>query len=369
MTVLVTGANGFVGKNLTVKLKEKSINFKVLSHTADPDEIQSKVCGCEFIVHLAGVNRPETEDEFGTGNRGFTEKLCEAIIKTESKAKIIYSSSIHAGRDSAYGVSKREAEQALEKLSENNSNQVLNIRLPNLFGKWCRPNYNSVVATFCHNVANDLPISVADENIELTLVYIDDVVDHIVRILESQCAVTDEELKTVKPEYHVTLGDIVELLEAFKNSRKNITIEKVGVGFTRALYSTYISYFKPEQFSYSLTEHRDERGVFVEMLRTKDSGQFSFFTAEPGITRGGHYHHTKNEKFLVLKGSARFGFRHIITDETYSLETSSAHFQVVETVPGWSHDITNIGSEELVVMLWANELFDQDNPDTIAHKV
>ena len=369
MTVLVTGANGFVGKNLTVRLKEKSIDFKVLSHTAEPDEIETKVNGCEFIVHLAGVNRPESDEEFTTGNRGFTEKLCEAIIKIESKANIIYSSSIHAESNSAYGVSKREAEQALEKLSESNGNRVLNIRLPNLFGKWCRPNYNSVVATFCHNVANDLPISVNDESIELTLVYIDDVVGHIVNILEFQSALTDDQIKSVKPEYRVTLGSIVELLEAFKNSRKNITSEKVGVGFTRALYSTYISYFKPEQFCYSLTEHRDQRGVFVEMLRTKDSGQFSFCTAEPGITRGGHYHHTKNEKFLVLKGNARFSFRHIITDETYSLKTSDEHFQVVETVPGWSHDIKNIGSEELIVMLWANELFDPVNPDTIAHKV
>lgn len=369
MKVLVTGANGFVGKNLVVKLKEKSIDYATLSHTAGTAEINTKVKDCDFLVHLAGVNRPENDAEFAAGNRGFTEKLCEAITATGAKAKVIYSSSIHADRDSAYGISKREAEQALEQLSQTNGNQVLNIRLPNLFGKWCRPNYNSVVATFCYNVANDLPISVADENIELTLCYIDDVVDHIVQLLESNPDFSTGSFNAVSPQYHVTLGKLVELLYAFKNSRENITSEKVGVGFTRALYSTYISYFEPEQFSYSLTEHRDERGVFVEMLRTQDSGQFSFFTAKPGITRGGHYHHTKNEKFLVLKGTARFGFRHIITGETYVLETSDRHYQVVETVPGWSHDITNIGDEELVVMLWANELFDPENPDTIAHKV
>jgi UDP-2-acetamido-2,6-beta-L-arabino-hexul-4-ose reductase len=241
--------------------------------------------------------------------------------------------------------------------------------LPNVFGKWCKPNYNSAVATFCHNIANNIPVQVNDPSSMIRLVYIDDVISDFCSKIENHRANKSASPAEIKPIYQITVGELQDQLLAFKESKSNHIIENVGNGLIRALYSTYISYFKPEQFSYSLVKHEDPRGVFVEMLKTKDSGQFSFFSAHPGITRGGHYHHSKNEKFLVVKGSAKFGFRNIVTDEYSELLTSGDEPQVVETVPGWSHDITNIGDDEMFVMLWANEIFDPENPDTIYHKV
>jgi UDP-2-acetamido-2,6-beta-L-arabino-hexul-4-ose reductase len=238
-----------------------------------------------------------------------------------------------------------------------------------VFGKWCKPNYNSAVATFCHNIANDLPIKINDGSAELTLVYVDDVVDEFIRVLKNKPAINDTGFCSVPIEYKTTVGELARQVEAFRDSRSSLISERVGTGFVRALYSTYMSYLSPDAFAYEVPKFGDPRGVFVEMLKTQDSGQFSFFTAHPGITRGGHYHHTKTEKFLVIKGRARFGFRHVLTDETYELFTSGEQPTIVETIPGWSHDITNVGKDEMVVMLWANEIFDRDRPDTIASKV
>lgn len=273
------------------------------------------------------------------------------------------SSSTQAERDNAYGQSKRLAEQAVEQYGQKTQAPYFIYRFPNVFGKWCRPNYNSFVATFCYNTLNDLEITIHDPNAQVTLVYIDDVCAHLISLLEGG---SESGYKSVTPEYPTTVGQVADLLRAFKASRDNLVTENVGTGLTRALYSTYLSYMKPEQFSYSIPSYGDERGVFSEMLKTKQAGQFSFFTAHPGITRGGHYHHSKNEKFLVLKGKARFKFEHIATGERHELYTDSSSPQIVETVPGWSHDITNIGDEEMVVMLWANEIFDREAPDTFA---
>jgi UDP-2-acetamido-2,6-beta-L-arabino-hexul-4-ose reductase len=236
-------------------------------------------------------------------------------------------------------------------------------RLPGVFGKWCRPNYNSVVATFCHNIANGLPVNVRDSAIQLELVYIDDVVSAMIDCIFHEHE-TGVNFKAVAQQYQISLGDLKSKIEAFRNSRTSLVTENVGTGFTRALYSTYVSYLSKEQFSYSIPSHGDERGVFVEMLKTLDSGQFSFFTAHPGITRGGHYHHSKTEKFLVIKGCALFKFRHVVSDEIYEIKISGDVPRVVETVPGWTHDITNIGKDDVVVMLWANENFDHESPDT-----
>jgi UDP-2-acetamido-2,6-beta-L-arabino-hexul-4-ose reductase len=239
--------------------------------------------------------------------------------------------------------------------------------LPNVFGKWCRPNYNSAVATFCHNIVNGLPNNVNDPAAPLRLVYVDDVAAAFLSHLGQQSE--GLRMAEVEPVYETTVGALAEQLYAFKQSRTDLTTEPVGRGFVRALYSTYISYYKPEQFSYALVKHEDPRGVFVEMLKTRDSGQFSYFTAHPGVTRGGHYHHTKTEKFLVIKGKARFCFRHIESGATHQCLTSGEQPEVVETIPGWSHDITNIGDDEMVVMLWANEVFDRQKPDTVTFKV
>jgi UDP-2-acetamido-2,6-beta-L-arabino-hexul-4-ose reductase len=366
MEVLVTGANGFVGQNLLVRLKEEGIKFTTFLSSNSINDLENKVKNCDFIVHLAGVNRTDNQSEFVEVNTSLTKIIAKLLQDFELKTPIIYSSSIQAEYDNPYGLSKRLAENSLISLSETNGNLIYNYRLPNVFGKWCKPNYNSAVATFCYNTINDLPIKINQDDALINLVYIDDVVNEFVNVIRGYEKGKNVDMAEVQPVYQITVGNLVRQLALFKKINSSVVIERVGTGLTRALYSTYISYFKPKEFSYSLKKHEDPRGVFVEMLKTKDSGQFSYFTAHPGITRGGHYHHTKTEKFLVLKGSALFKFRHILTDEIYEIKTLGDVPQVVETVPGWAHDITNIGEDEMVVMLWANEIFDRESPDTYA---
>jgi UDP-2-acetamido-2,6-beta-L-arabino-hexul-4-ose reductase len=329
--------------------------------------LAERVAQADFIFHLAGVNRPQTEQEFEQGNTDLTRALCDAVRASGRKIPIVFASSIQAERDNPYGRSKNLAEEALRALSRQTGAPAYIYRLPNVFGKWCRPNYNSAVATFCHNIARDLPIRIDDPDAVIKLVYIDDVVQAFLRAMDGKSGASGDE--QVQPVYQITVGELAQQLRTFKVSRESLVTERVGEGLTRALYSTYITYLEPEQFSYPLVKHEDPRGVFVEMLKTHDSGQFSYFTAHPGITRGGHYHHTKTEKFLVIKGKARFKFLHLDTGARYEVCTSAEQPQAVETIPGWSHDITNIGEEEMIVMLWANEIFDRQKPDTISHKV
>lgn len=368
MKVLVTGADGFIGKNLVAHLNQQPA-IEVLRFVRGDTvaDLVANVAQADFVFHLAGVNRPKEEIEFEQGNRDLTSALSDALRETGRKVPVVYSSSIQAEHDNAYGASKRGAEEVLCKLAELTGQPVYIYRLPNVFGKWCRPNYNSVVATFCHNISHDLPIQVNDPSAVLRLVYVDDVISAFLLHLSGECQ--GVKYSRVEPVYETTVGQLAEQLQAFKRSRASMVTEPVGSGLVRALYSTYISYYQPTQFAYPLVKHEDQRGVFVEMLKTPDCGQFSYFTAHPGVTRGGHYHHTKTEKFLVIKGKARFGFRHINTGATYEYFTSGEVAEVVETVPGWSHDITNVGDDEMVVMLWANEIFDRQRPDTVASKV
>ncbi len=370
MRVLVTGAEGFIAKNLIVRLGELE-NFEVVrfSRQSSEKELSVLVANIDAVVHLAGVNRPPSLDEFVTGNAGLTENLCQALVRSESQVPFILSSSTQVECDNPYGNSKRDAESAVWRYADHTGASVYVYRLPNVFGKWCKPYYNSAVATFCHNIARGLPIKINDGNAPLTLVYVDDVVNEFLRVLRTSPSVTMGELFRVPIEYITTVGEVAKQIETFRSSRTSLVTERVGAGLVRALYATYVSYFPSTAFSYKVSKYGDPRGEFVEMLKTKDSGQFSFFTAHPGVTRGGHYHHSKTEKFLVIKGSAQFRFRHILTNETCEIMTSGATPQVVETVPGWTHDITNIGDDEMVVMLWANEIFDRSNPDTINCKV
>jgi len=365
MRVLITGANGFVGKNLGLYLSERS-DVQTVSFTRDNsvEELSDLLPDIDFIFHLAGVNRPKNDSEFYKGNVGFTEQLVRKVIETNCKAPIIYTSSIQACLDNPYGISKSSAEQCLLKLKDDYNYPVSIFRLPNVFGKWAKPNYNSAVATFCHNIANDLPISIHDPEAVIKLVYVDDVVKQFVSVMDQK--VDFEAFGSVNPVHEICVGNLTNQLYKFKEGRTSLFTESVGVGFTRSLYSTYLSFMPKRKFSYEIPKHGDDRGVFVEMLKTRDSGQFSFFTAHPGVTRGGHYHHTKTEKFLVIKGGACFKFRHMDTGERHEIVTTGEEARIVETVPGWTHDITNIGDEELVVMLWANEVFDRDNPDTYA---
>lgn len=365
MKVLVTGANGFIAKNFIQYLSEQE-QIEVLKHTRDTtdDDLNQFVLDADWIVHLAGVNRPVNEDEFFKGNTNLTEKIVDFLTKANKKTPIILSSSIQAERDNAYGQSKLGSEQALLELNKRNSNPVYICRLANVFGKWSRPNYNSAVATFCYNTAHNLPIEIHDENAVIRLIYVDDVVSSFWNIIQGKSEI--KQMFVIEPEYQITVGDLAQTLNGFKQSRASLITDRVGTGLKRALYSTYLSFLEPDQFAYSVPKYGDQRGMFVEMLKTPDAGQFSYFTAHPGITRGGHYHHTKTEKFLVIKGKALFKFKHVNTAEFYELETTGEEPCIVETVPGWTHDITNIGDEEMVVMLWANEIFDRERPDTFA---
>ncbi|UQY34401.1 capsular polysaccharide biosynthesis protein CapF [Pseudomonas fulva] len=365
MKVLITGANGFVGKNLIVHLNERQdIEVLKFGRSDDLNALGERVAQADFIFHLAGVNRPQDPAEFDQGNTELTVELCKAIEASGRQIPVVYTSSSQAALDNPYGASKRGAEEALQALSAQHGNPVHVLRLPNVFGKWARPNYNSAIATFCHNIARDLPIQINDPAAVITLVYIDDVIAHFLALMAAEEAGVD-----VQPQYRVSVGEIADRLHGFKDSRNTLVTDRVGDGFVRALYSTYLSYLPPELFTYEVPKYGDPRGVFVEMLKTPDCGQFSFFTAYPGITRGGHYHHTKTEKFLVIKGRARFGFRHMTSGEFHEVVTEGDKPQIVETVPGWTHDITNIGDDEMIVMLWANEIFDRAHPDTYACQV
>lgn len=370
--VLVTGADGFIGKNTVIRLRESAgVVVSTFVRGDDRSRLPSLLADADAVVHLAGENRPADEAAFAEVNGGLTIALCEAIdtVTRESgrQVPLVLASSIQAERDNPYGRSKLAAEKALESLAARSGNPCIIFRLPGVFGKWCRPGYNSVVATFCHNIARGLPVRVDDPMTPLRLVYIDDVVDAL--IAATDAGEQGVARPSVTPEYGVTLGELVEQIRSFGECRSSLMTERVGTGFARKLYSTYISCLPTDNFSYAVPHHPDPRGTFVEMLKTRDSGQFSYFTAHPGVTRGGHYHHTKTEKFLVIKGTARFRFRHLITGELVEFLKVGQRPEIVDTIPGWSHDITNIGAEEMVVMLWANENFDRQRPDTVASKV
>lgn len=365
MEIVITGAAGFIGRNLECRLSEiGGHHVTPILRGSGRQALTAALETADFVFHLAGVNRPNDVSEYQAGNAGFTSELANAIAATRRSIPIVLASSTQATLDNPYGRSKRLAEDALFALSAERGNPVHVFRLPNVFGKWSRPNYNSVVATFCHNIARDLPITV-DPTSSVTLAYVDDVLDAFLSKMGTGAVGASEPLSIV-PTYTISVRDLASQIQAFRNCRTTLVSERVGAGLTRALYATYVSFLPTSQFAYAIPQYGDARGVFVEMLKTADSGQFSFFSAHPGVTRGGHYHHTKSEKFLVVRGRARFRFRHMISGERYELVTAGDEPQVVETIPGWAHDITNVGDDELLVMLWANEIFDRSRPDTIA---
>lgn len=368
MKVLVTGADGFIGKNLRVALGERE-GFEALAITrASSDaDLASAVANADAVIHLAGINRPQDPAEFAVGNADFTACLCGLLGANGRAIPVAFASSIQAERDNPYGNSKRSAEDHLAAYGAATGAPVALYRLANVFGKWSRPDYNSAVATFCHNIARGLPIRIDDPSSPVRLIYIDDVVAELLRFLADPGQ--DTRFPEAGPVYATTVGELARQIEDFRDVRSTLVTERVGSGLVRALYATYVSFLPNDAFSYGLPKHGDARGVFVEMLKTPDCGQFSYFTAHPGITRGGHYHHSKTEKFLVIKGRARYRFRHLLTDETFEVDSDGDEPLVVETIPGWAHDITNIGDDELVVMLWANEIFDRQHPDTVASRV
>ena len=366
--VAVTGAGGFIGRNLTLRLRELGrFDVSEIELETSSETVERLLAGADAVVHLAGVNRPKDPSEFVGGNLGSVEAIVAALERAGKAPPVILTSSIQAESDNPYGASKKQAEAALLAYGERSGAAVAILRLPNVFGKWCRPNYNSAVATFCHNIARGLPITVNDPAAPLRLIYIDDVVAAIVGLLDAPPPTSG--FVQAGRVYQTTVGEVADLIRRFREDRESGMIEQVGEGLTRALYATYVAALPTDAFSYGLEAHTDPRGSFSEILKTRTSGQFSVFTAHPGVTRGGHYHHTKTEKFLVVKGYARFRFRHMLTGETHEVLTSGDRPVVVETVPGWTHDITNVGEDTLISLLWANEVFDRGRPDTVAEPV
>ena len=372
--ILITGSEGFIGKNLCLKLEEIGCkNIIKFNRSNSVDDLESMVADSDIIFHLAGENRPADKNAFERTNVGLTQKLFDSLHKTakqrEGNVQIIHISSSQYNQDNEYGRSKKKGEEVIKRMHHlvEGCNTII-FRLPGVFGKWAKPNYNSVVATFCHNVAHGLPLKITEPQRELRLVYIDDVVEALI-----DAALTREKnkltFKDVPVEYKISLVELAKKIRQFPKIRSTSTVPPVGFGIDRALYSTYLSYIPYDQFKYEITSHHDERGSFVEFLKTSDSGQFSFFSAEKGVTRGGHYHHTKNEKFLVIKGRARFRLRNLITNKKIEITVSDKLMEVVDMPPGWTHDITNIGDGTLLVMLWANEVFDSAKPDTIHSKL
>ena len=368
MRILITGADGFIASNLRVRLREANHQDVIcITRASSSSELTAGLADADFVFHVAGVNRPKTSDEFMQGNRDFTGYLCDTLLAAGRRIPVVFASSIQAEQDNPYGQSKLAAEHALLRYREQTGAPLFIFRLTNVFGKWARPNYNSVIATFCHNIARGLPISINDAAAKLRLTYIDDVADAFLRCLTASSPSLG--YVEVGPVYEVTVGEIAGTIRGFFESRCTLLCPSAGIGLGRALYATYVSYLPASAFAYKVPQYRDPRGSFAEVLKTADYGQFSYFTAGPGVTRGEHYHHSKTEKFVVLQGTARFGFRQIETGELHDIVVRGGEGTIVETIPGWAHDVTNVGSDELIVMLWANEIFDRQKPDTISHKV
>ena len=362
-TILITGSNGFVGKNLALTLAQRQ-DLKVTGFDIDdePATLSALVAGADFIFHLAGVNRPQTPEEFTTGNTGLTQTLVSLLQSQGKKTPLLISSSTQAAQDNAYGISKRDAEEAVFAYGRGCGAPVFVYRLPNVFGKWCRPNYNSAVATFCHNIAHDLPIQINDPQVVMNLVYIDDVVNSFMAALDG--AESPVDFCAVQPVHSVKLGVIAELLQSFKSSRLERSIPDMADPFTKKLYATYLSYLPVDQFSYPLKMNVDERGSFTEFIKTIDRGQVSVNISKPGITKGNHWHHSKNEKFLVVSGQGVIRFRQIGGEEIIEYVVSGEKLEVVDIPTGYTHNISNTGETDMVTVMWCNEQFDPEKPDT-----
>ena len=371
--ILITGAGGFVGKNLTAALRTAGYEDLMLFDVDTPKEkLAEYAARAGFVFHLAGVNRPKDPSEFYTGNRGFTEEVLHQLALAGNKAPVLVTSSVQAALDNDYGKSKREAEQLVFDHETATGAAALVYRLPGVFGKWCRPSYNSVVATFCHNIAHGLPIEVRDPAYSFPLVYIDDVVAEFIRALEGgavrDCSLPGRCWLTCET-YEVTLGRLAELIESFRDSRGDLSVPDQGDPFVKKLYATYLSYLPEDAFSYPLKMNVDARGSFTEFLRTPERGQVSVNVAKPGIVKGNHWHHTKNEKFLVVKGEAAIRFRKLGTDAVIEYRVSGEKLEVVDIPTGYTHNIENVGEGDLVTVMWASEPFDPKKPDTFFEKV
>lgn len=364
MNILITGANGFIARNLIAELNNHGF-FNIYEYARDTDlELLDTYCQkADFVFHLAGVNRPENDKEFMEGNYGFTERLLENLKKYNNFCPIMLSSSTQATRSNAYGLSKKAGEDLLLNHAKETGAKTFIYRYPNVFGKWCKPNYNSAIATFCYNIAHDLPITVNDRDVTMNLVYIDDLVEDLISVVKDEKN-SKNGFCEVPVSYTITLGEIVDLIYSFKESRNNLSIPDVSDPITKKLYSTYLSYLPEDEFSYDLKMNMDHRGSFTEFIKTVDRGQVSVNISKPGITKGNHWHHTKNEKFLVVSGEGVIRFRKIGTDEVIEYYVSGDKLEVVDIPPGYTHNIENLGDTNMVTIMWVNEFLDLGKPDT-----
>lgn len=368
-SVLITGSDGFVGRNLRVTLQQrKDLRVLCFDIQDDPATLASFLDQADFVFHLAGVNRPERPEQFETGNAGLTEQICGYLSAGGRQVQIALSSSTQASHDNPYGASKREAETAVFDYGRKTGAQAYVFRLPNVFGKWCRPNYNSGVATFCHNIAHDLPIQINDPNVVMNLVYVDDVVQAFVNLLDGVADIHDD-FCMVQPVHTIKLGEIAELIYSFRTSREQNQIPDMSDPLVKKLYSTYISYLPLDRFSYQLTMNVDERGSFTEFIKTPDRGQISINISKPGIVKGNHWHHTKNEKFLVVSGLGVIRFRMVGSDKIIEYPVSGEKLEVVDVPTGYTHYIANTGDSDMVTVMWCNEMFDPERPDTFFEPV
>jgi UDP-2-acetamido-2,6-beta-L-arabino-hexul-4-ose reductase len=369
-SVLVTGAKGFIGKNLVVALKRGS-DIDVIEHdlNSPADLLQEGLAKADVIYHLAGVNRPERVEEFAAGNFDLTRQICDALQRLARAPLLILSSSTQAALDNPYGLSKRQAEEAVFDFGRITGASVFVFRLHGVFGKWCRPDYNSVVATFCHNIARDLPIAISDPTREIELVYVDDVVRTFIGVMDGRLPVSNGKYCLAAPTHRITLGALAEAIQSFKDSRVSLALPDMRDPFIFALYATYVSYLPADSFAYPLTQRTDLRGELAELLKSPHIGQVFVSRTRPGITRGHHYHDSKVEKFVVLEGDAVIRFRHILGGDVIEYPVFGRELRVVDIPPGYTHSIENVGQKDLIVLFWADEIFNPDIPDTFGMKV
>lgn len=366
-TIIITGAGGFLGRNLSARLSARE-DVRVLPchRGTDEAELASMAAAADVVFHLAGVNRPRSEDEFHSGNAGFTAELTQLLRRADNAPTIVFASSVQAEHDNAYGRSKRAAETVLMQYARDTGARTIIFRLRNIFGKWSRPHYNSVVATFCHSISHDQPITIHDLAREIELVYIDDVVDRLVAAAErterSAVILPDED---GIPFVRISLADLAERIRSFRAMRETLKVPDLSDAFNRALYATYLSYVEPEEWEYGLQRRHDERGDLAEFIKSSWFGQIFVSRTNPGSTRGNHYHHTKTEKFLVVAGEAVVRFRHVEREDIIEFTVRGVDYRVIDIPPGYTHSITNVGAGEVITLFWASEIFDPAHPDTV----
>lgn len=370
MRILVTGARGFIGRNLIVHLQQKPVDAVWgFDRENSPAELDGWLAEADFIFHLAGVNRPPTEDEFQTGNVELTAQICDRLGALGKSTPLVLASSTQAELDNPYGRSKRAAEEAASRYANETGARVLVYRLTNVFGKWCRPHYNSVVATFCHNIARDLPIAISDPARELNLVHVDDVVAAFCRELEETTQGGGLFYRDAGPIHRVSLGQLAETLQGFRQMRRTLVAPDFSDAFAHKLYGTFLSYLEPDDFAYDLTQRSDPRGSLAEFIKSPTLGQIFVSRTKPGVTRGNHFHHVKAEKFLVLEGEAIIRFRHILRDDVVEYSVRGEDYRVLDIPTGYTHSIENVGQGDLITLFWASEVFDPNQPDTIWQEV